>query len=61
MLSHVIPPPRGYTKVPNGLVRQSRLGSDAKILVMYVQGLPEGDRDKALSEHGRALHITGRR
>ncbi|WP_345982868.1 hypothetical protein [Streptomyces sp. DSS69] len=61
MLSHVIPPPRGYTKVPNGLVRQSRLGSDAKILVIYVQGLPEGDRDKALSEHARALHITGRR
>ncbi|MYX15620.1 hypothetical protein GTY67_19890 [Streptomyces sp. SID8374] len=61
MLSHVIPPPRGYTKVPNGLVRQSRLGSDAKILVIYVQGLPEGDRDKALSEHARALHISGRR
>ncbi|MFD5987517.1 hypothetical protein [Streptomyces cyaneofuscatus] len=61
MLSHVIPPPRGYTKVSNGLVRQSRLGSDAKILVMYVQGLPEDDRDKALSEHARALHFTGRR
>lgn len=61
MLSHVIPPPRGYTKVSNGLVRQSRLGSDAKILVIYVQGLPEVDRDKALSEHGRALRITGRR
>ncbi|MFD3646080.1 hypothetical protein ACFWUT_04655 [Streptomyces cyaneofuscatus] len=61
MLSHVIPPPRGYTKVSNGLVRQSRLGSDAKILVMYVQGLPEDDRDKALSEHARDLHFTGRR
>ncbi|MFF7253037.1 hypothetical protein ACFZBR_07425 [Streptomyces microflavus] len=60
MLSHVIPPPRGYTKVPNGLVRQARLGSDAKILVIYVQGLPESDRDKALGEHARALHITGR-
>lgn len=60
MLSHVIPPPRGYTKVPNGLVRQARLGSDAKILVIYVQGLPESDRDKALSEHARAVHITGR-
>lgn len=45
----------------NGLVRQSRLGSDAKILVIYVQGLPEGDRDKALSEHARDLHMTGRR
>ncbi|MER7037116.1 hypothetical protein [Streptomyces microflavus] len=60
MLSHVIPPPRGYTKVPNGLVRQARLGSDAKILVIYVQGLPESDRGKALGEHARALHITGR-
>ncbi|MFD8109208.1 hypothetical protein [Streptomyces microflavus] len=60
MLSHVIPPPRGYTKVSNGLVRQSRLGSDAKILVIYVQGLPESARDKALGEHARALHITGR-
>ncbi|MFJ9638555.1 hypothetical protein [Streptomyces sp. NPDC101178] len=61
MLSHVIPPPRGYSKVSNGLVRQSRLGSDAKILVIYVQGLPEGDRDKALGEHARDLHFTGRR
>jgi len=61
MISHVIPPPPGYTKVSNGLVRQSRLGSDAKILVIYVQGLPEGDRDKALGEHARAVRITGRR
>ncbi|MYW27777.1 hypothetical protein GT040_00435, partial [Streptomyces sp. SID2119] len=28
---------------------------------MYVQGLPEDDRDKALSEHARDLHFTGRR
>ncbi|MGA6171773.1 hypothetical protein ACPEIF_16180 [Streptomyces sp. NPDC012600] len=61
MLAHVIPPPRGYTKASNGLVRHARLGSDAKILVIYVQGLPEGDRDKALSEHARAVQVTGRR
>ncbi|MFE7480544.1 hypothetical protein [Streptomyces sp. NPDC057552] len=61
MLAHVIPPPRGYTKASNGLVRHARLGSDAKILVLYVQGLPEGDRDKALSEHARAVQVTGRR
>ncbi|MFH9393606.1 hypothetical protein [Streptomyces sp. NPDC017556] len=60
MLSHVIPPPRGYTKAPNSLVRHPRLGSDAKVLVLYVQGLPEGDRDKALGEHARALRMTGR-
>ncbi|MFJ4705256.1 hypothetical protein ACIP6I_10430 [Streptomyces anulatus] len=60
MLSHVIPPPRGYTKAPNSLVRHPRIGSDAKILVLYVQGLPEEDRDKALGEHARALRMTGR-
>ncbi|ALC28317.1 hypothetical protein [Streptomyces sp. CFMR 7] len=61
MISHVIPPSWGYTKVSNSLVRQPRLGSDAKILIMYVQGLPEGDRDKALGEHARELRIGGRR
>ncbi|MFJ9886011.1 hypothetical protein ACIQRW_09120 [Streptomyces sp. NPDC091287] len=60
MLSHVIPPPRSYTKAPNSLVRHPRIGSDAKILVIYVQGLPEEDRDKALGEHARALRMTGR-
>ncbi|WP_432024090.1 hypothetical protein [Streptomyces parvus] len=67
MLSHVIPPPRGYTKAsnslvrhPNSLVRHPRIGSDAKILVLYIQGLPEEDRDKPLSEHARALRMTGR-
>ncbi|MGW0645149.1 hypothetical protein [Streptomyces badius] len=60
MLSHVIPPPRGYTKAPNGLIRHPRLGSDAKVLVLYIQGLPEEARDKALSEHARALGMTGR-
>ncbi|MFD3813779.1 hypothetical protein ACFWRZ_01755 [Streptomyces rubiginosohelvolus] len=60
MLLHVIPPPRGYTKAPNELVRNRRLGSDAKVLVLYVQGLPEEHRDKALGEHARALRMTGR-
>ncbi|MFJ1799300.1 hypothetical protein [Streptomyces sp. NPDC088180] len=60
MLSHVIPPPRGYTKAPNSLVRHPRIGSDAKVLVLYVQGLPEELRDKALGEHARALRMTGR-
>ncbi|MBK0375296.1 hypothetical protein I3215_20745 [Streptomyces sp. RB110-1] len=60
MLSHVIPPVRGYTKCSNSLVRHPRLCSDAKILVLYVQGLPVCDRDKALSEHARSLLMTGR-
>ena len=60
MLSHVIPPPRGYTKASNSLVRHPRIGCDAKILVLYIQGLPEEDRDKPLSEHARALRMTGR-
>ncbi|MCC8478963.1 hypothetical protein LMJ41_13845 [Streptomyces globisporus] len=60
MLSHVIPLPRGYTKASNSLVRHPRIGSDAKILVLYIQGLPEEDRDKPLSEHARALRMTGR-
>ncbi|NUW03424.1 hypothetical protein [Streptomyces sp. CAI 127] len=60
MLLHVIPPPRGYTKASNSLVRHPRIGSDAKILVLYVQGLPEEDRDKPLGEHARALRMTGR-
>ncbi|MET8706757.1 hypothetical protein [Streptomyces californicus] len=60
MLSHVIPPVRGYTKCSNSLVRHPRLCSDAKILVLYVQGLPACDRDKALSEHARSLPMTGR-
>nr|WP_308457935.1 hypothetical protein [Streptomyces sp. SM11] len=60
MLSHVIPPPRSYTKAPNGLVRHPRIRSDAKVLALYIQGLPEEDRDKALGEHARALRMTGR-
>ncbi|MFI7890374.1 hypothetical protein ACIFUY_03815 [Streptomyces sp. CACIS-1.16CA] len=60
MLSHVIPPPRGYTKASNSLVRHPRIGSDAKILVLYIQGLPEEDRDKPLSEHARAFRLAGR-
>lgn len=60
MLSHVIPPPRGYTKAPNSLVRHPRIGSDAKVLVLCGQGLPEEHRDRALGGHARALRMTGR-
>ncbi|MFI1188747.1 hypothetical protein [Streptomyces californicus] len=60
MLSHIIPPVRGYTKCSNSLVRHPRLCGDAKILILYIQGLPVCDRDKALSEHARSLRMTGR-
>lgn len=60
MLWHAIAPSRGYTKAANELVRNQRLSSDAKILLLYVQGLPAERRGVALSEHARALGITGR-
>ncbi|MEV6259482.1 hypothetical protein AB0M42_01755 [Streptomyces sp. NPDC051784] len=60
MLWNVIAPSRGYTKAANELVRTPRLSSDAKILLLYVQGLPDDRRDVALSEHARTLGITGR-
>ncbi|MFE9722230.1 hypothetical protein ACFYQ5_01120 [Streptomyces sp. NPDC005794] len=60
MLWHAIAPSRGYTKAANDLVRNQRLSSDAKILLLYVQGLPADRRGVALSEHARALGITGR-
>ncbi|MFJ8753882.1 hypothetical protein ACIREO_31830 [Streptomyces sp. NPDC102441] len=60
MLWHAIAPSRGYTKAANELVRHQRLSSDAKILLLYVQGLPADRRGVALSEHARALGITGR-
>ncbi|MEU9359204.1 hypothetical protein AB0D35_14025 [Streptomyces sp. NPDC048301] len=60
MLWNAIAPSRGYTKAANELVRTPRLSSDAKILLLYVQGLPDDRRDAALSEHARALGITGR-
>ncbi|MFJ8882391.1 hypothetical protein ACIRJR_03140 [Streptomyces sp. NPDC102402] len=60
MLWHAIAPSRGYTKAANELVRTPRLSSDAKILLLYVQGLPADRRSVALSEHARALGITGR-
>ncbi|MFE7462673.1 hypothetical protein ACFU6R_01025 [Streptomyces sp. NPDC057499] len=41
-------------------MRHPRLSSDAKILLLYVQGLPEQNADKALSEHAKKIGITGR-
>ncbi|WP_326698469.1 hypothetical protein OG909_14740 [Streptomyces sp. NBC_01754] len=41
-------------------MRHPRLNSDAKILLLYLQGLPAERRGSALNEHARALGITGR-
>ncbi|MER5629517.1 hypothetical protein [Streptomyces nitrosporeus] len=60
MLWHATALSRGYTKAANDLVRDPGLSSDAKIILLYVQGLPAERRDVALSEHAQKLKITGR-
>ncbi|MFJ7327118.1 hypothetical protein ACIQVN_12870 [Streptomyces cyaneofuscatus] len=60
MLWHAIAPVRRYTKASHDVVRHPRLCSDAKILLLYVQGLPDGETHLALSEHGLKLGIKGR-
>ncbi|CAD5969944.1 protein of unknown function [Streptomyces sp. KY75] len=60
MLWHAIAPVRRYTKASHDVVRHPRLCSDAKILLLYVQGLPEDQTHLALSEHGQKLGIKGR-
>ncbi|WP_405502322.1 hypothetical protein [Streptomyces anulatus] len=60
MLWHAIAPSRRYTKASHDVVRHPRLCSDAKVLILYVQGLPDGGTDLALSEHARKLDIKGR-
>ncbi|XMN07667.1 hypothetical protein ACK8N7_17330 [Streptomyces griseobrunneus] len=60
MLWHAIAPVRRYTKASHDVVRHPRLCSDAKILLLYVQGLPDEQTHLALSEHGRKLGIKGR-
>ncbi|NEA20003.1 hypothetical protein [Streptomyces halstedii] len=60
MLRHAIAPSRRYTKASHDVVRHPRLTSDAKILLLYVQGLTAESADRPLSEHARKLGITGR-
>ncbi|MEW9509770.1 hypothetical protein [Streptomyces bacillaris] len=61
MLRHAIAPVRRYTKVSHDVMRHPRLGSDAKVLIAYVQGLPDERAGKALSELAREVGITGRK
>ncbi|MCX4534867.1 hypothetical protein [Streptomyces sp. NBC_01669] len=60
MLRHVIAPSRRFTKASHDVVRHPRLSSDAKILLLYIQGLPEETTCKPLSELARKLGIKGR-
>ena len=62
MLRHAIAPVRRYTKASHDVVRHSRLNSDAKVLLLYVQGLPESEATapKPLSEHAARLGLKGR-
>ncbi|MGW2286742.1 hypothetical protein [Streptomyces phaeochromogenes] len=62
MLRHAIAPVRRYTKASHDVVRHSRLNSDAKVLLLYVQGLPESEAaaPKPLSEHAARVGLKGR-
>lgn len=60
MLCHAIAPSRRFVKASHDVVRHPRLSSDAKILLLYVQGLPDDRTALALSEHARRIGITGR-
>ncbi|MFF6867443.1 hypothetical protein [Streptomyces sp. NPDC012450] len=60
MFRHVIAPVRSYTKAANEVVRHRGLNSDAKLLLLYVQGLPESEADKPLGEHADELGLRPR-
>ncbi|MEV7190890.1 hypothetical protein AB0N81_03645 [Streptomyces sp. NPDC093510] len=61
MLRHAIAPTRRYTKASHDVVRHQCLNSDAKILLLYVQGLSEADvTARSLGEHAARLGIKGR-
>ncbi len=60
MLRHAIAPPSGWTKAPHTVVRSRRMNSDAKVLLLYVQGLPDSATDRPLGELARKLDMKGR-
>ncbi|WP_323138526.1 hypothetical protein [Streptomyces sp. NBC_01767] len=60
MLRHAIAPSARYTKASHDVVRHPRLSSDAKILLLYVQGLPDNATFQPLGELARKLGIKGR-
>ncbi len=60
MLRHVIAPSSGWTQAPHTVVRDRRLNSDAKVLLLYVQGLPDSATDRPLGELAGKLEMKGR-
>ncbi|MFE9818854.1 hypothetical protein [Streptomyces sp. NPDC005773] len=60
MLCHAISPSYGFVKASHDVVRHPKLNSDAKILIAYVQGLPEKWTGKPLGEHAKRLGLKGR-
>lgn len=60
MLWHAISPSRAYVKAAHDVVRHPNLSNDAKVLIMYVQGLPESRASEALSDHAKRIGIKGR-
>ncbi|MET9803735.1 hypothetical protein [Streptomyces sp. NPDC006368] len=60
MLRHAIAPVRRYTKVSHDVVRHRRLSSDAKILIILIQGMREDELDKPLGEHAEGLGMKPR-
>ncbi|WP_406252453.1 hypothetical protein OH786_12205 [Streptomyces atratus] len=60
MLRHAIAPSVRYTKASNDVIRHPRLNSDAKILLLYVQSLPDDATFKPLGELAQKLGIKGR-
>ncbi|THA73261.1 hypothetical protein E6R60_25270 [Streptomyces sp. A0642] len=60
MLCHAISPSYGYVKASHDVVRHPKLNSDAKILIAYVQGLPEKWSGRPLGEHAKRLGLKGR-
>ncbi|MFD8728060.1 hypothetical protein [Streptomyces sp. NPDC059611] len=60
MLRHAIAPPSGWTKAPHTVVRSRRMNSDAKILLLYVQGLLDSATGRPLGELAQKLEMKGR-
>ncbi len=60
MLRHVIAPSSGWTKASHTVVRDRRINSNAKILILYVQGLPDSATNRPLGELAQKLDMKGR-
>ncbi|MET8744386.1 hypothetical protein [Streptomyces sp. NPDC004728] len=60
MLRHAIAPSARYTKASNDVIRHPRLNSDAKLLLLYVQSLPDNTTFRPLSELAQKMGIRGR-